>query len=392
MTTRIAPLLTTLLAIIAIATASPSWAAPAIHYEPVSGAHQLTVDGSSNIHDWSAKTQRIAGRLQLPGQWQTTDDGTTRLEPLLAPTGDAQPSLEVQIPVRSLESGKGGLDKNMYKAMDAKQHPHVRFVLKDAAPKPGASDTVWQATGDLTIAGKTRSVELELRVESMSDDRLRIEVEKPLKMTDFDIDPPTAMLGMARAKDDVTVTATWTLQRRTPQPIIPEVDAPQAHRKQMTDILIAYGRAQQALADENHASAQTHFATLIEQVDALAAMDASELPEQWPATAERLQAAARATGEAASLDAARTAFAALSDALEAAISRIGFDHSSAITGYRHANQRNTENALWIHIPLNNDEGQRFPVRSPYANQNAGQPQPTALYMPGPVSRDNDTDD
>lgn len=389
---RCPPLLTPALLLATTLTPALLADAPDVRYESAENGHELAVDGSSNIHDWTAETQLIVGHVELPGQWKISEDQSPELEAQLK-LDDAQPGLEVRIPVRSLKSGKDGLDKNMYKAMNASRHPHVTFVLAEARPvdasepSNGAAVT-WHATGELTIAGTTRSIDLTLTVEPMDGDRLKINVEKPLKMTDFKIDPPTAMLGMARAKDDVTVTATWILQRRTPQPTIPQVDAPAGHRKQMTQVLVAYGRAQQALARNDHASARRHLITLRERVDALLQLETDELPaslrEAWSTTLDQTSDAARSAAEAETLNGTRVAFASLTAVLGDALAQIGFAHSSPIAAYHHANQRGTAGAVWIHVPLNDEQGNRLPVRSPYGAANR-QPEQMMLYMPQPVN-------
>lgn len=381
MMTRTSPLLPALFVLATSLAAPKLLAAPEVHYEPLDESHELKVDGTSNVHDWEAETQRISGSLRLPGQWQRDDD-RIQLQPQLD-SAEAQPRLTVRVPVRSLKSGKNGLDKNMYKALEADDHPHVTFVLKEIEGEDGADGqtVIWQARGDLTIAGATRSVDLELHVTPIENGRLQIKVEKPLKMTEFDIDPPTAMFGMARAKDDVTVTATWIVERRTPQPTIPEVETSTAHRKQMTQVLIAYGRAQQALASDDRSGAQDHLATLIDEVDALAQLDTEALPETWPATLDRLNIAANSVAEAKRGNAMRASFAVLTERLVEAVSKIGFEHSSPIAAYQHPDGRGTAGAAWLHIPLNDDQGKPMPIRSPYGAAGSEQPEQTALYLP-----------
>ncbi len=44
-------------------------AAPPVRYKTASGGHSVKVDGSSNIHDWSAKSKKISGWLEIPGKW-----------------------------------------------------------------------------------------------------------------------------------------------------------------------------------------------------------------------------------------------------------------------------------------------------------------------------------
>lgn len=368
-------------------------AAPTVRYHSASAEQALQVDGTSNIHDWSARTSSIIGWIELPGQWEQTSDGL-RLGAQLRPT-DVQPRLEVQIPVRSLKSGKSGLDDNMYKAMAAKRHPHVAFVLTRVSPQEAAAADAgavrWRATGDLTIAGTTRSVELDMTLEPMRDDGLKITVEKALKMTDFGIDPPTAMFGMARAADQVTVKATWMVQRQTPQPTIPSFLAPAAYRQRVWRVLEAYGRAGQALAANAWPEPQRALEDLAASVALLVELDGSDLPEAqrapWQEAAARLREAPASAAEARELSAARAVFAVLTEAVTDVIALIGFDYDAPITAYRHAGQRGVAGSPWLHVPMTDRTGQPLPVRSPYGSATAGSAEPVALYLPAPVTLD-----
>ena len=55
---------------------------------------------------------------------------------------------------------------------------------------------------------------LTLDIDSANEDALTIMTQTPLKMTDFGMKPPTAMAGMIKSGDQVTVKITWHLARK----------------------------------------------------------------------------------------------------------------------------------------------------------------------------------
>jgi polyisoprenoid-binding protein YceI len=197
--------LTALLA--ARATAEPT--APATAPSPVeyTGAGgTATVSGTSTLHDWSAKSATINGTLKISGPWTAA--------------GPNLQAVELAIPVNTLKSTEGsGMDKTMYDALKMNSNPVITYHLAQANLKssPSKDDPKYryEAFGQLTIASAGRGVNLTLEVQPTDDNTLTIRTQTRLKMTDFGIKPPTAMLGMIESGDDVTVDVTWQLVRRS---------------------------------------------------------------------------------------------------------------------------------------------------------------------------------
>ncbi|MEX0653473.1 MAG: YceI family protein [Phycisphaeraceae bacterium] len=187
---------------------------PAVRYQSADEGHRVHIEGTSNIHDWSGTTDQISGWIDIPGRW-INQAGELCME-LTRQTTDAAPRIHVQIPVRSLKGNHQGLASHIHAELKAANHPYVTFTL-ETLNRNAAADrdvTTWSAHGQLEIAGARRSVELPLILTPLSDSRLRIEVQKDLLMTDFGIDPPTAMMGMAQVVNEVRVRVTWIVERQ----------------------------------------------------------------------------------------------------------------------------------------------------------------------------------
>jgi len=61
------------------------------------------------------------------------------------------------------------------------------------------------AKGHLYVAGEGRDLQFQVSGTDTGDGALRILGRVTIKMTDFGIQPPTAMLGLLKSKDEVTI-------------------------------------------------------------------------------------------------------------------------------------------------------------------------------------------
>jgi polyisoprenoid-binding protein YceI len=157
---------------------------------------RISIAGTSNVHDYTASTTtaRLV-RLQL------ATGALPTLEALAAP-GTVE-AFEIAIPAATLSSEKDGLDKNMHKALKVKEHQDITFRL--GRLEPTADARTFRATGVLQIAGIERTAIFPVTVERTAA-ALVVRGEVPLLMTDFDIVPPKAMLGMLKTDPKVVIT------------------------------------------------------------------------------------------------------------------------------------------------------------------------------------------
>ncbi len=165
---------------------------------------RATVTGTSTLHDWKMTSKVIGG-------WVVVSSGQPKTE---------LTTVDLSIEARSLKSTEGsGMDKNAYSALKSDKYPVIHYRLRQAqTDDPGQTSGGARridATGELTIAGVRRDIALQLLMEPQPNGQLLISTQTQLKMSDFGIKPPTAMLGMIKAGDQVTVDVQWRL---TPKP------------------------------------------------------------------------------------------------------------------------------------------------------------------------------
>lgn len=155
-------------------------------YVLASGSN-LEVAGTSTLHDWEMKTDGAAGEatIKLNGQQIT---GISEME--------------IAFAVNSLKSGKGQMDNIAHETLKEEKHPKIRFELTEVKQLTG--NTV-KAAGNLTIAGTTRPVILEVNYE-VKGNTIRFTGTHKIKFTDFKVDPPKAMFGTIKTGDELTLS------------------------------------------------------------------------------------------------------------------------------------------------------------------------------------------
>ena len=152
---------------------------------------EIIVEGTSNIHDWEMKANSKTGLVTI-----TTEEGKL--------TGIS--SLKVTVPAESLDSGKSGMDKNAYKALDTKKYKNIEFQLKEVKNIEAKAGDTYQVEGlaSLKISGVTKQVPVEFTVK-LNGNKLQINGKQLINMTHFKVDPPTAMFGTITTGEELTI-------------------------------------------------------------------------------------------------------------------------------------------------------------------------------------------
>lgn len=155
---------------------------------------RVSLDGTSNVHDFSASTTTVRlVAIEIGGA-----SGVDLLDGVLQPGG--LKGFEVTIPAATLTSAKEDLDKNMHKALKVQAHADIRFRLRALEPVAGG----YHATGVLTIAGVEKEVTLNMQAQRRGA-ALAVTGSTELLMTDYGITPPKMMMGMLRTDPKVTI-------------------------------------------------------------------------------------------------------------------------------------------------------------------------------------------
>ena len=160
----------------------------------------LVIKGTSNLHDWQSVAKEV----------RTSGDMT-----LVAGVLKSVQSLTVEIPVKMIKSAKGSImDNKTYDALKANSNPNIVYKLEKVTSlnaKGNAYDL--NASGYLTIAGNTNKIDMTVQGKVDGDGSITFSGSKKLKMTDYKIKPPTALLGTMTTGDEVEIVFQVTLKQ-----------------------------------------------------------------------------------------------------------------------------------------------------------------------------------
>lgn len=157
-------------------------------YNTVTEDSKVVIIGTSNVHDWESEAEEFSGTATI----EIEEDSLVSIS-----------DLEFNVVVDGIKSGKGGMDSKTYDALNKKKHPNIVYVLTDIAD---LKDSTLTANGELTISGVTNTIQMEVKYDILPDGSVSFKGTQPIKMTDYDVDPPKAMFGAIKAGEDVEVT------------------------------------------------------------------------------------------------------------------------------------------------------------------------------------------
>lgn len=152
-------------------------------------SYKLSAKGTSSLHDWESSV----GKIEAKGSYTVTDAALTDIRDVV-----------VKIPVKAIKSTKGKvMDNKTWEAFNHEKNPMITFKLTGKKINTATQSLV--ATGMLTMAGVTNPVELHLTYKVLPDGELRVSGKHALRMTDFNMVPPTAMMGTIKVGDEIVV-------------------------------------------------------------------------------------------------------------------------------------------------------------------------------------------
>ena len=142
------------------------------------------------------------------GQWEIKSD-KGQLETILGLTNSKITglySLWFTVDCESLQSDESTLTKNAHKALKSSANEQINFVLSSAKVKEvtgGVYDM--NCHGFLTISGVEKETDLKVTCKVNDDKSYTCSGSKKLKMSEFDIKLPPAVMNNLKPADDIEI-------------------------------------------------------------------------------------------------------------------------------------------------------------------------------------------
>ncbi len=215
---------------IAARTSSIAETANRVRFEPRAPVH-IRLSGESNLHRWEMFGAEIDGALEtewplenLISIWETWRERESDVTAVIPdPDGDSHPvRIRFRVPARTLQGRYSRMQKNLLDAIRAREHPfiHYEFIELDGPPTvTQAGNTVVldvPARGRLILAGRTNIIHHATRMHIHHFSHIDLTGSLSLNMSDFEVEPPVALLGLVRAYPDFEVEYRFPIKLQRP--------------------------------------------------------------------------------------------------------------------------------------------------------------------------------
>lgn len=165
---------------------------------------EMKLSGTSTLHDWEMNTKTVSGEAQFSFKNGNVNQLT------------ALDNLNFSLAVLNLKSDNKELDKNAYKALKTKQYKNISYKLTSSIVTSLTKNTYSLKTqGNLTVAGVTKEIIMDVICLVKNNETIACNGTYKLNMTDFNVKPPSFMLGAMKTGEIITLDFTMVYQKLT---------------------------------------------------------------------------------------------------------------------------------------------------------------------------------
>lgn len=151
----------------------------------------IKITGTSNVHDWEMQASGISANMTL-------DQDVQNLNKITA--------LYISLPAQNIKSHNSIMDKKTWEAIKTDTYKTIEFKLgsiinlNKSGPKISGI-----AKGTLTIAGKSNNYAIPFSGNTLDNDQIIFSGSKEIRLPDFNITPPTAMMGTLKTGETINI-------------------------------------------------------------------------------------------------------------------------------------------------------------------------------------------
>jgi len=151
-------------------------------------SYEASLSGTSNLHDWTATINSLSGTCNC------TDTEITKIS--------------LAIDATTLESSKGKvMDNIMFDALKTDDYPKI--YLKSSSFKLISENngvSKYSGMGTMTIAGVSKTFSITSSHKNLQNGNFEVSGCVNILMTDYGIEPPTALFGTLTTANEVSIS------------------------------------------------------------------------------------------------------------------------------------------------------------------------------------------
>ncbi|MEQ9266237.1 MAG: YceI family protein [Balneolaceae bacterium] len=151
---------------------------------------KLRINGTSNVNDFECiyddrfETDTLKHIVQVE-------------EAIVVLDGD-----QLKLEIDSFDCGKRGINRDFRNTLKSKVYPNIQIELVKVVAQ---NEVPFEAEIMASLAGVTNRYILELVNLSIENEQTQFEGTLTLKMSDFNLSPPTALFGLIKVRDEIDV-------------------------------------------------------------------------------------------------------------------------------------------------------------------------------------------
>jgi len=150
---------------------------------------KLIIKGTSTVHDWEMEANNLKSHMLI-----NKESGGLVIN-----------QVSFVCPAEKILSDNSIMDSKTHNAIKAEKHPEITFKMKSIENlNTNGNVFTGEIAGLLSIAGTTKTVKIRFQGNILAN-AISVKGEVPLKLSDFNIEPPTAMLGALKTGNEIKV-------------------------------------------------------------------------------------------------------------------------------------------------------------------------------------------
>lgn len=151
----------------------------------------MIIQGTSSMHDWEEKVDKFEVHLTL----KLKDKEIASIE-----------KANFVCKAASISSESSIMTNKTLEALKAEKFPEITFKLVSVDKLTSQGGTFsGTASGDITLAGVTKRISVSF-TGTNANNKITLKGSKIVSLKDYNIKPPTAMLGTLKTGDQVTIS------------------------------------------------------------------------------------------------------------------------------------------------------------------------------------------
>ncbi len=152
---------------------------------------KLRINGTSNVTDFECKYANSFELDTLSHQLEISKDS-------ILVSGDNLP-----LTIDSFDCGKRAINRDFKSTLKSKEYPNIDISLLEVFSE---NDIPTSASIAISLGGTTQKYLVSLTEEVMDDKVVSISGTQKLKLSDFNLEPPRALFGLIKVRDELVVT------------------------------------------------------------------------------------------------------------------------------------------------------------------------------------------